>query len=161
MLSERIGIPRVLAALEDVLFEALRDTERLKNWPLRFGEAIRPGANLSKVWPQFMLWWLDTHGVENDAEGARIVQQCFVQMLERPGEVPVELRAKLRDLGEARIEEEGRYTLAKLAELVYPDTMITRDDILEVLFEDEDIDAPPESYAVEMTDKLIELIKAC
>jgi hypothetical protein len=52
-----LGIPRILARLEDGIFESLnspRDTE----WPLQFLEATPVGADLSNVWPQFAAWML-------------------------------------------------------------------------------------------------------
>jgi hypothetical protein len=60
----RFGIPQVLARLEDRIFEGLPNAVA-KDWPLRFMAAIRPGAELSKVWPQFAAWLLvdDAHGV--------------------------------------------------------------------------------------------------
>jgi hypothetical protein len=65
-----IGIPRVLARLEDRLFEAIYkfDPVCAKAWPLRFMSAPKAGANLETVWPKFALWllldpssWVITH----------------------------------------------------------------------------------------------------
>lgn len=50
----RWGIPRILAHLEDRIFEGLPLAEA-KLWPLRFMGAIRPGADLSLVWTRFAL----------------------------------------------------------------------------------------------------------
>jgi hypothetical protein len=50
-----LGIPVVLAKLEDGIFEAL-DNGHAQEWPERFLSAIRPGADLSKVWPRFAVW---------------------------------------------------------------------------------------------------------
>lgn len=52
-----LGIPQVLARLEDRIFEGLPEAE-MKTWPRRFAEAIDVGANLSKVWPKFAIWLL-------------------------------------------------------------------------------------------------------
>ena len=52
-----LGIPRILARLEDLMFEELENGHS-KEWPLRFTRAIRPGANLTMVWPRFALWLL-------------------------------------------------------------------------------------------------------
>jgi len=51
------GIPRVLARLEDRIFEGLpnKDAQR---WPVQFMSAIKPGAYLSDIWPQFAIWLL-------------------------------------------------------------------------------------------------------
>lgn len=62
--EEELGIPMVLARLEDSIFEGLpNDIER--TWPLRFLESINVGADLSKVWPKFAIWLLTdkTYGV--------------------------------------------------------------------------------------------------
>ena len=52
-----LGIPRILARLEDGIFEAL-DNGHAQAWPERFLAAITPGADLSMVWPRFTLWLL-------------------------------------------------------------------------------------------------------
>ena len=52
-----LGIPRQLAYLEDRLFERL-PVELARQWPERFLSAIKPGADLSKVLPKFMVWML-------------------------------------------------------------------------------------------------------
>jgi hypothetical protein len=51
------GIPRILARLEDALFEAL-PTDEARAWPERFLAAIKPGADLSRVWDRFAVWLL-------------------------------------------------------------------------------------------------------
>ena len=52
-----LGIPEVLAVLEDGIFENL-DNGASQIWPIRFTSAIAPGADLSMVWPRFALWLL-------------------------------------------------------------------------------------------------------
>jgi hypothetical protein len=52
-----LGIPRVLAKLEDRIFEGLPIAEA-KAWPLRFSSAIPQGADLSSVWNEFCPWML-------------------------------------------------------------------------------------------------------
>lgn len=52
-----LGIPRILARLEDNFFEALPHGES-QAWPERFITAITPGADLTMVWPQFAFWLL-------------------------------------------------------------------------------------------------------
>lgn len=47
-----LGIPRILALLEDGIFEGL-PLELAKQWPLRFLKSISVGADLSMVWPKF------------------------------------------------------------------------------------------------------------
>ena len=46
------GIPREIAALEDVIFSGF-SAEKSKKWPLRFTHAVPVEADLSGVWPKF------------------------------------------------------------------------------------------------------------
>ena len=64
-----LGIPRMLARLEDRIFEGLPVAES-KKWPLSFIKAIPVGVDLSKVWRNFIVWLLidDTCGVIKFAE---------------------------------------------------------------------------------------------
>ena len=55
--ENELGIPRVLARLEDGIFEGLSVPDS-KQWPARFLEAIQVGADLSMVWPRFAHWLL-------------------------------------------------------------------------------------------------------
>ena len=52
-----LGVPIILARLEDHLFENLENGEA-KKFPQRFLMAIRPGADLSMVWPKYAVWLL-------------------------------------------------------------------------------------------------------
>jgi hypothetical protein len=52
-----LGIPRILARLEDRIFEGLEPAEA-RLWPMRFAQAVQPGADLSGVWHQFAPWLL-------------------------------------------------------------------------------------------------------
>lgn len=52
-----LGIPRLLAALEDTIFESLTPDEATA-WLLRFSTAIPEGADLSGVWNRFAPWLL-------------------------------------------------------------------------------------------------------
>jgi hypothetical protein len=67
-----IGVPHVLARLEDGIFEGL-PLDMAKTWPRCFAEAIRPGADLSGVWPRFAAWLLvdAEHGVIRFAKNER------------------------------------------------------------------------------------------
>lgn len=60
-----LGIPEVLAHLEDRIFDGLPFDHLAMLWPERFLSAIRVGADLSRVWPQFAVWFLTDpqHGV--------------------------------------------------------------------------------------------------
>ena len=55
--ERELGIPRILARLEDRIFEGMRNGDS-KEFPLRFLSAIEPGADLSLVWYQFAHWLL-------------------------------------------------------------------------------------------------------
>ena len=52
-----LGIPRAIARLEDGIFEGL-EVGLARQWPERFLAAITPGADLSRVLPQFFVWLL-------------------------------------------------------------------------------------------------------
>jgi hypothetical protein len=54
---EEFGIPRLLARLEDGIFEGL-PRDYAQEWPEKFFQAIPVGADLSGVWPQFAQWLL-------------------------------------------------------------------------------------------------------
>jgi hypothetical protein len=64
--ERELGIPAHLAHLEDRIFENL-PVHLSWEWPEMFLSAIRPGADLAKVWPQFAAWLLNdpTDGVIN------------------------------------------------------------------------------------------------
>jgi len=55
--ERELGVPTILAHLEDRLFESL-PTEAAQQWPEVFLEAIPVGADLSLVWPKFAVWLL-------------------------------------------------------------------------------------------------------
>lgn len=74
-MEAELGIPRELAYLEDTIFEGLTNSEA-KAFPLRFLQAIKPGADLSTITAKFMIWQFEDakYGlknideVKNDAE---------------------------------------------------------------------------------------------
>jgi hypothetical protein len=59
-----LGIPLEIAYLEDRLFE-LQTPEAALEWPERVLAAIKPGADLSRVWAHWAVWMLtdEAHGV--------------------------------------------------------------------------------------------------
>ena len=59
-----LGVPEQIAYLEDHLFERL-PLDLSMAWPERVLSAIRVGADLSRVWPEFAIWMLtdQTRGV--------------------------------------------------------------------------------------------------
>ena len=62
--ESELGIPAVLAHLEDRIFDGL-PPDRAKLWPEQFLSSIGVGADLSGIWPQFAVWLLTDpeHGV--------------------------------------------------------------------------------------------------
>ena len=64
-----LGIPKIIAYLEDGLFEDMSN-EEAKKFPLRFLEAIPVGADLSMVFTKLVIWeWEDeNHGLINIKE---------------------------------------------------------------------------------------------
>ena len=55
--ERELGVPTILAHLEDRLFESLPNGVA-QRWPEVFLEAIPVGADLSLVWPKFAVWLL-------------------------------------------------------------------------------------------------------
>ena len=70
--ERRFGIPEVLARLEDRIFEGLPN-DRAMEWPVRFMSAIKPGADLSMVWPKFALWLLTEEVKTNRPQAAEAI----------------------------------------------------------------------------------------
>ena len=54
--ERELGIPKILAELQDVIHEGLSD-ESFPTWPERFMEAVPTETELSIVFPKFA-WWL-------------------------------------------------------------------------------------------------------
>jgi hypothetical protein len=52
-----LGIPKIIARLEDRIFEGL-EREKAKMFPFRFIQAVPVGVDLSLVWPKFAIWLL-------------------------------------------------------------------------------------------------------
>lgn len=63
-----IGVPVVLARLEDYIFEGL-PIVKAKAWPAAFLAAIPVGADLSMVWPRFAVWLLRDELKQHDKAG--------------------------------------------------------------------------------------------
>lgn len=53
--ERELGIPKILAELQDVIHEGLSD-ESFPTWPERFMEAVPTETELYKVWPGFTIW---------------------------------------------------------------------------------------------------------
>jgi hypothetical protein len=72
-LAARMGIPLTLTWLEEAIFESL-PTDRAKDWPIEFAEAIVPGANLAGVWPNLALWALTAAKQQVSTELREVLQ---------------------------------------------------------------------------------------
>jgi len=95
-----LGIPQVLARLEDEIFEGLPN-ELAKEFPLQFLSAITVGADLLKVWNYFAIWLLtDTeYGVVQHLENKKVVQDVADAYLEDiTTSVAIERWEELRDI---------------------------------------------------------------
>ncbi|MBS4051912.1 MAG: hypothetical protein KGZ69_11995 [Methylomonas sp.] len=74
----RFGIPVMLARLEDCIFEGLPN-HKAKKWPLRFMNAIEPGAYLSRAGWKFLYWLLTDEKVNpgiSHPSVSEAVKQC-------------------------------------------------------------------------------------
>jgi len=56
--ERELGIPASLAGLKDRIFEGMPNADAVR-WPEDFLSAIRPGTDLSNVWPLFAVWLLE------------------------------------------------------------------------------------------------------
>jgi hypothetical protein len=77
-----LGIPRILAWMEDVIFEGLPN-RAAKTWPERFLQTIEPGKDMSRVAWQ-LLHWLLTDDVRAEPDPPAVsaaVKQCAEALL--------------------------------------------------------------------------------
>jgi len=101
-----LGIPRIIARLEDGIFEALPNG-RSKLWPEQFLSAPPVGADLSLVWPRFAVWLLvdPKWGVFRFAKSApskkaiQDVADAYLQVIKGKSEAPDWI--KLRNVADA------------------------------------------------------------
>ena len=94
-----LGIPQVIARLEDAIFERLPN-ELAKEFPLQFLSAINVGADLSKVWNYFAIWLLTDakYGILQHVENKKVIQDiadAYAEDITTP--VTVERWKELRD----------------------------------------------------------------
>jgi hypothetical protein len=75
-----IGVPEIIARLEDRIFEGLTGDAQL-DWPVRFGEALPEGADLSMVWPRFALWLLSEEVPQRTIRGTSLAALADVATL--------------------------------------------------------------------------------
>lgn len=87
--ENKLGIPQVLARLEDGIFENLPD-ENAMDWPEMFLTVIPVGVDLSFVWPKFAVWILidDTDGIlkyaqtKQERESIKLVAKLYQKQAE-------------------------------------------------------------------------------
>ena len=87
--EREMGIPQVLARLEDRIFEGLELSEA-KKWPVEFLESISVGADLSLVWSHFAIWILTDpeHGVSRFNKSTAITDVAALYQLQIDGKNP-------------------------------------------------------------------------
>ena len=71
-----LGVPEVLAYLEDAIFEGLPKSDA-NAWPELFLDAIPVGADLSLVWPRFAIWLLSVELAEWTSPESRAVVALY------------------------------------------------------------------------------------
>ena len=76
-----LGIPLQLAYLEDRIFEGL-PMDDSKEWPERFSRAIHVGADLSLVWPRFIVWLLGNTKQHANKRGKKVID-AVIALYER------------------------------------------------------------------------------
>ncbi|HZQ08652.1 MAG TPA: hypothetical protein VFD70_18870, partial [Anaerolineae bacterium] len=96
--ERELGIPRIIAKLEDRIFEGMSNSASLM-FPERFLDAIPVGADLSMVWYKFAHWLLvdPEHGVI-----------CFANEKTRPAIEKVALLYQRKIEGHYIFEEEWK-----------------------------------------------------
>src|ERR1700677_989606 len=77
----KLGIPRLLARLEDEIFEGL-PSELAKTWPERFLKSIKVSANLSKVGPKFLVWLLEDV-IQYATPGGKVAIKVVIDLYKR------------------------------------------------------------------------------
>lgn len=77
-----LGIPRVIARIEDKIFEGLSN-EEAKKFPLRFLQAVPVEVDLSMVMPKFFVWLLGdkNDGIINFAKGFKKTEKAIKGVL--------------------------------------------------------------------------------
>ena len=75
-----LGIPEVLAHLEDAIFERLPLDQAIQ-WPEKFLTAIKPGSDLSKISAHFMIWLLEMELADHTSKESRRVVDLYRRRL--------------------------------------------------------------------------------
>lgn len=161
-----LGIPRIIARLEDRIFEGMGNGNS-QEWPERFLSAIPVGANLSLVWPRFAVWLLvdEKSGVirhattEQTRDSIRAVAKLYERLI--AGDLP----ARTEWQAASNVAWRRYYAVAAAVAAAAADD----DDAAAVAAADDDDDAAAavaaatrrRSYAdsySRMADKLVELL---
>ena len=73
--ESKLGIPKVIAYLQDTIFEKLPN-ELAKEFPIQFLSAIKVGADLKNVWNLFVIWQLTNkkYGVLQYTNDKKVIQ---------------------------------------------------------------------------------------
>jgi hypothetical protein len=112
------GIYEELAHLEDAIFEGLAE-KQAQEWPERFLKAIKPGADLSLVWPRFAVrllsdekWGMTVLAKDNTECLAAVRGVCALYEREISGNLPSvaeweKAAREARAAGEARAAVEA------------------------------------------------------
>ena len=118
-----LGIPQMLARLEDTIFEGLPNAEA-KQWPMRFAAAIAPGADLSRVGWKW-LHWLLTDGLPrvNDETVTAAIAQCADVLLPltrgEPADIAAASAAGAAAVYAAASAADAAYAAARAADAAY------------------------------------------
>jgi hypothetical protein len=104
-----LGVPRMLARLEDRLFEGMANGKS-KEFPAKFLAAIQPGADLSRVGWIFLHWLLTEELVgRDDPRVAQQVKACADVLIPLTQGEPVDRQAAHEARGEAfRVRDAAR-----------------------------------------------------
>jgi len=121
-----LGIPQVLARLEDSIFEGLPN-KLAKEFPLQFLSAITVGADLLKVWNYFAIWMLTDakYGVLQHVNNKKVIQDiadAYLEDITTP--VTVERWKELRKVAAATADaaSTSAYYAASVADSVADST---------------------------------------
>lgn len=97
-LAHALNIPEELAHLEDAIFEGLRGA-RIASWPTEFAEAIHPGADLSLVWPSFVLWAIIKVEEEKPCVAGDLIRREYTRPFTGKGLCRNSLRQEVEEVG--------------------------------------------------------------
>ena len=110
-----LGIPVMLARLEDRLFEGQKNGDA-KTFPVRFLAAINTGADLSRVGWQFLYWLLTEELTGRDnPRVAKEIKACADVLIPLTKGLPVDREAAIEARRDARAAAYAAYAAADAA----------------------------------------------